>query len=221
MRHLVKRRRFETVKDKQRHGRQPHRFRIGRGEAVKRAGLVNVECPKPRPGPFRPPRAGLAVERDIAGSEVREDPEILRAAAVRPGRHDQSQHAALDLPLELGLEVDGRRLVGLGGEDADRRAIRAHPSDRLSHLAGANLEHRDPLALALEQAQVQDRRCVDHLLAAKQDNMLEALDVGDRQGHIAGFGIHNRGAAMVQVRRPQDVAEQTPEEKQFLVGVGG
>jgi len=36
------------------------------------------------------------------------------------------------------------------------------------------------LSLALEQPQVKHRCRVDHLLAAQQDDVIEALDVGDR-----------------------------------------
>ena len=161
---------------------------------------MNVERPKPCPRPFRPRLPGLAVEGRITGSEVRENPEILGAAAVRPGGHDQSPHAALDLPLESALQLDRRRLVGLRRQDPDRLRLGGDRIKGLLGLAAANLEHRDTLALSLEQAKVKDRGGVDHLLAAQHDNMLEALDVGDRQADVVRFSIGHRGAAMVQVR---------------------
>src|SRR5207247_3372662 len=104
--------------------------------------------------------------------EVRENPEILGAAAVRPGGHEQSTHAALDLPLELALQLDGCRLVGLGRQDTDRPGVGGDPIKGLLRVAPSNLQNIEPLALSLEQPKVQDRCGIDDLLAAQQDRMV-------------------------------------------------
>ena len=52
---------------------------------------------------------------------------------------------------------------------------------------------------------------------AEHDDVVAALDVGDRQGHVIRLRILEDAAAVVDVRRAQHLAEQPLEEEEFLV----
>src|SRR5947207_14406351 len=127
---------------------------------MERTGLVPVERLEAGARPLDSPLSRLPVERDVAGPEVWQDTEVFGTPPVGTGGDDQAADAALDFLFQFPLEVQGRSLVGLGCQDSRHRAIRAHASDRVSHFAGADLEHIDAFALALEEAKVEDRRRV-------------------------------------------------------------
>ena len=119
------------------------------------------------------------------------------------------------------MQVEGSLLVGLGGQDADRLRLGRDPVERTLDVRGANPVDRNALALALEQPQVEDRRGIDDLLATQHHDVVAALDVRDRQGHVIRFGVGHHTAPVIQVGRLQHLAEEPPEEEQLLVGVGG
>ena len=116
------------------------------------AGLVDIQCLDAGPRPLDSSLPRLAVERDVARAEVRQDAEIFGATTIGAGGHDQPADAALDFPLELALEVDGRLLVGLGGQDRDCLGLRRDGIEGALNLTGTDLPHLEPFALALEQA---------------------------------------------------------------------
>ena len=70
---LVEGRRLEAVKNHERQGGQPHRFGIAGNEAMEWAGLVDIQCLDAGPRPLDSSLPRLAVERDVARAEVRQD----------------------------------------------------------------------------------------------------------------------------------------------------
>ena len=151
---------------------------------------------------------------------MRQDAEVLGTAPVGAGGHDQPPDAALDFLLQLPLELDRRLLVGLGRQDPDGLRLGRDGVERLFDIGGADLQHIDALALALEEAEVEHGRGVDDVLAAQHHDLVAVLDVGDRQRHVIRLRVLEDRASVIEVRRREHLAEEALEEEELLVAGG-